>query len=438
EATHELLRRGANPALGQRPPIFAVIYDQKPLALELLLDHGVDVNSVDETRHSREIHYELKETRKLYAVICSAYAQKINTHVPQSVPLLRSLVTRGADLYLPLNEEETIIHFLFEFPELPVQNALLENPCVQRIDFNRRDQRGRTVLMAACASSHLDCVKPDRSEKADPDAPSTPVRILEHGGDPILVDNSGKTALHHLLLNEHPLDDVVIQFINLEKVRPILFVKDNDGYTPLHYALRFLRPAICQLLLSKGADLLEADPKGRTTLHHIARQIHRTTRPSPSISQTDLPADYPDQCLALWNKCVAQGGDINAADKDGNTPLHLYLLSTQRKKPYSEKQNGAESTTACHLVMYDKLFPPDRGVDIFAVNNEGETMLHVIARRTGAYCITGSGHDKELFLAIMAKGLDPLKEDGKGRSALDVASACEKDDIVAALGRKSG
>jgi len=417
EAMRELLRRGANPSLGKCPPIFEVIFDQNLEAMELLLDNGVDVNSIDET----ELHYT-KKTRKLYAVFCSAFSKKTNAHFCHSAPLLRTLVARGADLYLPLNNDETLAHFLFEVPKFVVQDSLLKDPCVSLIDFNRRDQRGRTVLMAACAAPHL----------GDSDAPSTLVRILEHGGDASLVDDSGKTALHHLLINEHPFDDTIIQFINLEAVHPTLLVKDNDGFTPLHHALRFLRPAICELLVSKGADLLEADPNGLTALHHIANQIHRTTRPSPSVLDKDLPADYPDQCLALWQSFIAQGGSINAPEKDGNTPLHVYLLSGDRKP--TSGYDPEEEPIPCHLTLYDKLFPSDSGVDVFAVNDEGETMLHVTARRTVSY-YTQEAHDKKLFFALVAMGLDPLKEDAKGRSALDVASACGKDDVVAALRR---
>ncbi|KAI1643665.1 uncharacterized protein F4817DRAFT_246819 [Daldinia loculata] len=89
----------------------------------------------------------------------------------------------------------------------------------------------------------------------------------------------------------------------------------------------------------------------------------------------------------------------------------------------------------CHLLHYDKLFPRDSRVAIFAVNKELETALHVIARREKTY-YTGEGHDKAMFEAFIAKGLDPLKEDAKGRSALDVASVFEKNDIIAIFGRK--
>ncbi|KAM7190149.1 Ankyrin repeat-containing domain protein [Rhypophila sp. PSN 637] len=425
EAMQELLARGASSTLGKRLPLFEVIFDQNLRALELLLDNGVDVNSVDETRRALNLHYTLKTDRKLHAVICAAFATKLNHNFEDLVPLLRTLVVRGADLYVPLNEDETAIHFLFEFPELPVQNELLSQSCVSRIQFNRRDQRGRTVLMAASAARHLGDGRRDNSD--------TLMRILGHGGDATLVDNSGKTALHHLLLNEHPNDDTVVEFINREEVRPTLFLKDKGGYTPLHYALRFLRPKICELLVSKGANLLEADPNGRTALHHIAGQINRTRRPSPSVLEQDLPADYPDQCVALWNTFLNQGGSVNAVDKQGNTPLHVYLLSITRASNYY-KDDDPRSKQICHLQLYDKLFPADSGVDVFAVNNEGETMLHVTARRPVGYG-QEKEHDKKLFVALAAKGLDPLKEDAKGRSALDVASACDKEAIVGAFGR---
>ena len=64
---------------------------------------------------------------------------------------LRTLIRRGANLYLPLSDSETIIRFLFKHPEHYVLNTLLQEPCVSRIDFNRRDQHGRNVLMAAYA-----------------------------------------------------------------------------------------------------------------------------------------------------------------------------------------------------------------------------------------------------------------------------------------------
>ncbi|CAM1510896.1 Fc.00g084090.m01.CDS01 [Cosmosporella sp. VM-42] len=406
----ELLRNGADTAIGVRSPLFQAIYDQNLIALETLLDHGVSVDSLDEVGHSRNVHYSLIESRK-------------------SAPQFRALVERGADLYLALNDNETMIHFLFEYPEYEVLDTLLQEPCVSRIDFSRRDQHGRTVLMAACNWRQ---VLPGYSYKHwDPKAVGPPLRILDYGADATLVDNDGKTALHHLLDNPGMPDDVLLQFVNREEVASTLLVKDNDGFSPFHYALRSFRPEVCDLMLSKGANLLEPDPNGLTALHHIAAQCLATFR-SPREKghlRVNLSEDYFGQCVALWQRFITEGGSINGTDKAGNAPLFAYLSS-----PDKELRNNTD-VVICHLEHYDKLFPPESGVDVFAVNHEGETALHVITQRGKSYHSKG-GHDKALFEAMMGKGLDPLQEDAGGRSALDSASACEKDDIVGILGRK--
>jgi ankyrin repeat protein len=85
-----------------------------------------------------------------------------------------------------------------------------------------------------------------------------------------------------------------------------------------------------------------------------------------------------------------------------------------------------------HSEHYDKLFPKDSGADVFAVNNDGESMLHIVARRPSV----GYDYDRLLFESLMRKGLDPLKEDARGRSPLDVASACGKEEIVRSFKRK--
>jgi ankyrin repeat protein len=426
-----LLERKADASIG-KSPLFLAIYDQNLEALETILDHGLSVNSVNEKAHSREVHHSLKMDRTIYALLCTGFAAKINTHPPQSVPLLRALVERGADLYPPLNDEETLIHFLFEYPEYEVLDALLTEPCASRIDLNRRDQRGRTVLIAACDWHQV--IPGHGYRHWSKPVPSPALRMLEMGADATIADNDGKTALHHILANDGLPDWALIEFINHKATAPILFQKDNDGFLPFHYALRTLRPKVCELILEKGADLLDPGPDGRTALHYIADQCLKVSRePLNSNLDQELPEDYLDQCLTLWKRFIDEGGSINVADNQGNSPLLAFLLSqvrglSRRKAP--EKEPGR-----CHVETFEKLFPPDSGVDMFAAHHAGETGLHMVAKRLKTYH-TKEGHDKALFEAMMAKGLDPLKEDAKGRSALDVADAYGRDEIVGIVRRK--
>ena len=422
----ELLRRGADATVGATSPLFDAIRKQNLVALEILLDHGLSVDSLDEGHFSREMRYALN-SRRVYALLGAAFPPVSSMGIKDSLPLFRCLVERGADLYLPLNDDETLIHFLFEFTQHDVFNVLLQEPDISRIDPNRRDQHGRTVLMAACRWEDKSYAK-----SVYQDGPGPLGSLLDHGADATLVDNEGRTALHHLLDNPMMADDLIVDFINRDEAFPILLKKDAMGLSPLHYALRTLRPPVCELLVSKGADLLESMPDGRNPLHSIAGQCLATRREQRSETGfgKDLGKDYFETCLTLWKRCVSSGVSVNGADENGNTPLHVFLAS-------EEKEMRGAFRQVCHLAHWDKLFPADSGVDVFAVNNEGETALHVVARRQRS-CYSGPNHDKMLFEALMRKGLDPLREDRKGRSALDVASACGRTDIVQIMKRKTG
>ncbi|KAK3379091.1 hypothetical protein B0T24DRAFT_674913 [Lasiosphaeria ovina] len=125
---------------------------------------------------------------------------------------------------------------------------------------------------------------------------------------------------------------------------------------------------------------------------------------------------------------LLEGGSINAADNAGNTPLHFFLLTPEKS------QTQKSTANRCHLAYYDVPFLADSGVNVFAVNKEGETALHLVARRGPSYR-AASGHDKGLFRALMAKGVGSLAEDRRWRSASDVASACSKKDIMTIFGK---
>ncbi|CAI6094184.1 unnamed protein product [Clonostachys chloroleuca] len=423
----ELLRRGADATLGTRSPLFQAIRDQNLAAFDTLLDHGLSLDTLDTSRQSQDIHHSLSEPRAVYALLATAYAEELNSHVSESIPLLRSLIRRGANLYHPLNDRETLIHFLFEFPEYEVSDTLLQEPCVARIDFDRRDQRGRTVLMACCAWKQE---LPGYGYKHwVTKVTGLPLRILDLKVDATLVDDKGKTALHHLLDNVGMPDNVLVEFLRRKEVAPTLLQKDKAGFSPFHYALRILRPDICELLLSLGADLLEADPNGLTALHYIANHWYMTSRSAAGHITIDLPQEYFGKCLALWKRFLTEGGSVNCVDNSGNTPMHLFMLSRTR---HCGRYKEEEDVECCHNVFYEKFFPADSGADIFAVNHDGESMLHVVSRSVSA----DNAHDKLLFEALVQKGLDPLREDARGRSSLDVASACRKDEIVELLGRK--
>jgi ankyrin repeat protein len=108
-----------------------------------------------------------------------------------------------------------------------------------------------------------------------------------------------------------------------------------DGWTPLHYAAHYLNPHGVRLLLAAGADPSIACNKGTIPLHHAKNSDGSTelliAAYPAGVSVTDKmgctplhhSAEYGTSaaCSALLNA----GGDVNAMDKRGRTPLYLAL-----------------------------------------------------------------------------------------------------------------
>lgn len=420
----KLLEKGADATAGTVSPMFMAIQQQNVQALKVILDAGASVNAVDEKRKT-QVSYKMKDQNR-YALLCAAWPTDFNIQAKNSIPLVQTLVERGADLSLPVSNDETLIHSIFENAVYCIVDALLTTPCVSRIDFNRRDQRGRTVLMAA--ANWLENLPGYNHEHWVAKLQGPCVRMVELGADVTATDHEGKTVLHHILANPDIEDETILQLINRKETKKILSQRNKHGHTPLHYALRLLRPNACSALMSKGTNLHEKDPEGNTALHFIAGQCLSTRRPGKNAGK--LPRNQPegffDTSVDIWNEYLSAGASINVRNAKGDTPLHTYFSA---EVLYSYSTNDPVRS---HIDRYERLFSASSGVDVQAVNNEGETILHIIAQRKSA----NEEDEGALFEFMMKKGLDPLKEDGKGRSSLDVASACGKEGILEIFGRK--
>jgi hypothetical protein len=79
----------------------------------------------------------------------------------------------------------------------------------------------------------------------------------------------------------------------------LVFTKDTDGFTPLHYAALNGEYAIAKLLLANKADSNAKDNHGDTPLHNAAALGHKD----------------------LVELLLANGADVNARNSHGDTPL---------------------------------------------------------------------------------------------------------------------
>ena len=406
-----LLKRGGEL---KTSALFSAIQNLNHKAVQVLLDEGISVNALDTTK-SCQVHYEVKDQAK-YALFCAAFPYPFNRDIVDSVQLVKLLIERGADIYAPLNNRETLIHYVFEHSEYAIVCAFLD--CAERINFDAVDQAGRTVFLAACNFTN---VLPGFRHQHWVERETGPaLKLLNHKTDFLAIDDDGRNALHHLFDNPDAEGEQILVFLKHPVSQKLFKQKDKKGFTPLHCALRLFRPAVCEALMEMGADLLEPDPNGSTALHHIASQslqYHAPHRRSRVLEQHK--PEFYEGCEQLWKKFLDLGGDINARDNEGSPPLFSFLAS-----PTKNDYRNQNPDHCCHSENFDKYFAD---ADLVALNADGETALHIIARREKT---SNVNHERKLFEFMVGKGLDPLIEDRKGRSSLDIAAAYDHKEIL--------
>jgi ankyrin repeat protein len=330
-----------------------------------------------------------------------------------SVPpleLVTLLLQAGATVSLPLSKSETLLHYVFEYADSLAIRAFLEYP---NLDINIRDQKGRTAFIAACDSKvawDFAWSNATYDQKEQERKRYIPSYILlassEMYGDKIdylATDNDGNNMLMHLLPKWNTKSE---RFFSITEMSKLVFQKNNAGFSPLHLALEKRQILVCLDFINHfGADVLEEDPNGDTAAHHMCR--------------FDLVRNFAEG-IPVFEKFLEAGGNINARNHAGLTPF-LTMFSFDER--YHRPNEGPTHSDYLDFFVWN-------GADVFAVGDDGLTVLHYVANRSYDCGQT------ELFHDLVKLGCDPLQEDISGKTALDVAAARGHESILELYQRK--
>jgi ankyrin repeat protein len=423
-------------------------------AVQQLLHDKVDVNQVA-ADGSTPLHWAVRAddvamTEMLLAAGAKASAITRTGVTPLglaaangNVAMVEALLKAGADPKTTSSEGETVLMTAARSGSAPVVKALL----ARGADANAKEGwLGQTALMWAAAANAGDVVAALAEAGADLNAKSTATqgqpRMPRVQGVAAQASHSNfpKGGFTPLLFAAREGASAAAEV--LAERGADLNLADPDGIAPLSMAIINGHYDLAAYLIDKGANVNAADRAGRTALF-FATDMHTLewlfSRPVPRPSGE---LDSPDIVAKLLDK----GADVNArltgrpfilhhnatgnrTISEGATPLMktattsdlslMRVLLERGADPTIKTRNNTTTvmaaaglnwvdissigTEAASIEALTLLL--DRGVDINAVNDEGDTAAHGAAQR---------GADKVLqFLFDRGAKIDVKNKDGR-------------------------
>ncbi|MHC4540586.1 MAG: ankyrin repeat domain-containing protein [Planctomycetota bacterium] len=380
--------RGANVNVtnqdGWTPLRYAIFHGKKDV-VEVLIARGADV--------------DIKEKKDKIPLFLAMERDR------QDIALL--LVNVGADIHATADRGETLLHRAALLGHCEVAKALLD----RGFDVNLLRGYGWTPLHRAVRGyvlkdSHVDMVKLLVARGAAIDKKDvrgcTPLNIATES---IMISSQGEPPLYR-----------IVKFLISEGAD--INSKSRHGWPALHWAVGTAQKDFVELLISKGAEIDSTDWNGNTPLHWAVKK-HRESRESLATSGVNIKVrasggsaaanESLRQSMASFNLriadtmkdvavlLIAKGADVNAKNKDGDTPL-------------IEAAKGADLEIVKLLVA--------GGADVNAKGNNGVTPLQNAARY-------GRADILELLSATAAQGRPSDK--ASETLLLLAAQSCKKD-----------
>ena len=377
--------------------------------LALLLSHGADPNAYGKVKRPGWTKVSPNDYSPLRYVL---YAMgKTSSDYEKYKSMAKLLLDHGATPCAK-HDDTTILHELVSDNE--DINVLFMAP-EHNFNLEVRNASGETPLLTACHRTS----SPDMTMKHNAEGRSTIGLLIQHGASIRARDDNCNNILH-LFAKNNAYGSLFEDFVGIVKKAPELIDQpNNEGATPLLIAMEQpLYSRIIDTFLENGGNVGAVDKKGNSILHVLLRSEW-------NVSER---GKIEGKLLNYFNLVLALDVDINVQNKEGETPVYSFFRHGRvRLNGKSMRFPGPIERPVYEL--FTKF-----GIDWQVINKRGQNLLHIVA---SAPSITDPlfyqklhSSPSEKFKTLLELGLDAALEDETGRTPLDVAADLGHKEIL--------
>jgi uncharacterized protein len=355
-----LLKAGADPKAslpGGQTILMSAARAGNPEAVRLLIAHGSDVNARESTYGETALMWAAAQNHPEAVQLLLAHGAEINARSDEEKYEQDHFGLEGVNTILPRGHW-TALMYAARQGSLEAARTLLEAGA----DKNAVDPDGTTALVLAIINGHYD----------------TAALLLDKGADPNIADSAGMAALY-AAVDMNTLGEVYGR-----PERP-----SHDKLTALN---------LIGLLLDHGAN-----PNAQLRSPTLPR-AHTPGESTLAEGSTPLMRAAKNGDAAAMRLLLEHGADPSITQKNHTTALMLAAGDGRGLGVFAKDYATDKEMLEGVKVLVEK------GVDVNAVNNNGQTAMHFAVR---------ASDDIVRYLAAHGARLDV--KDKQGRTPLDAA-----------------